>query len=107
MEADKCEIAAERWERRRRGGGKAVFVGSHGNGGENVSEHVLQDRLSGSGWREERKGVKMLFGARVGGGLTLLLAARAQRPENPRDRGGENQSGKEASSGEGSQAPHV
>lgn len=27
---------------------KTVFVGSHGNWGENVSEHVLQDRLSGS-----------------------------------------------------------
>lgn len=37
--------AAECWEK---GEQKKLFVGSHRNGGENVSEHVLQDRLSGS-----------------------------------------------------------
>lgn len=35
-----------------------VCVESHGNAGANVSEHVLQNRLSGSGGEEERKGVK-------------------------------------------------
>lgn len=48
MEVDKCEIAAERWEKRRRGGKKLFLSGHTETGGENVSEHVLQDRLSGS-----------------------------------------------------------
>lgn len=38
--------AVECWEKREQK--KTACVGSRRNGGENVSEHVLQDRLSGS-----------------------------------------------------------